>query len=137
MTKFYTAEAVTEGHPDKLCDQIADIILDVCLKQDEQSRVTAGVYSTALSRTVQEMSGAGMNIEQIMSSIGLSRASVHSYLPYKKIPYNMDELSINAERIRLYRERKRRCAEFCANLDGMTTESRQAALRDLMKLTEG
>lgn len=39
MRKFYTAEAVTEGHPDKLCDQIADAILDVCLKQDEQSRV--------------------------------------------------------------------------------------------------
>ena len=28
MRKFYTAEAVTEGHPDKLCDQIADAILD-------------------------------------------------------------------------------------------------------------
>ena len=27
MRKFYTAEAVTEGHPDKLCDQIADAIL--------------------------------------------------------------------------------------------------------------
>ena len=39
MRKFYTAEAVTEGHPDKLCDQIADAILDVCLKQDEQSSV--------------------------------------------------------------------------------------------------
>ena len=38
MRKFYTAEAVTEGHPDKLCDQIAYAILDVCLKQDEQSR---------------------------------------------------------------------------------------------------
>lgn len=40
MRKFYTAEAVTEGHPDKLCDQIADAILDVCLKNDENSRVT-------------------------------------------------------------------------------------------------
>ena len=39
MRKFYTAEAVTEGHPDKLCDQIADAILDVCLKNDENSRV--------------------------------------------------------------------------------------------------
>ena len=28
MRKFYTAEAVTEGHPDKVCDQIADAILD-------------------------------------------------------------------------------------------------------------
>ena len=46
MRKFYTAEAVTEGHPDKVCDQIADAILDVCLKQDEQSRVACEVLAT-------------------------------------------------------------------------------------------
>lgn len=46
MKKFYTAEAVTEGHPDKVCDQIADAILDVCLKQDEQSRVACEVLAT-------------------------------------------------------------------------------------------
>ena len=32
MKRFYTAESVTEGHPDKLCDLIADSILDACLK---------------------------------------------------------------------------------------------------------
>lgn len=32
MKRFYTAESVTEGHPDKLCDLIADSILDECLK---------------------------------------------------------------------------------------------------------
>lgn len=31
MERFYTAESVTEGHPDKLCDQIADSVLDDCL----------------------------------------------------------------------------------------------------------
>ena len=46
MRKFYTAEAVTEGHPDKLCDQIADAILDVCLKNDENSRVACEVLAT-------------------------------------------------------------------------------------------
>lgn len=35
MKRFYTAESVTEGHPDKLCDLIADSILDACLKEDE------------------------------------------------------------------------------------------------------
>lgn len=38
--------------------------------------------------------------------VGLSRASVHSYLPYTKGSYNMTELSTNAERTQLYRERK-------------------------------
>lgn len=41
----YTVESVTSGHPDKLCDQISDAILDACLEQDPLSRVaveTAG-----------------------------------------------------------------------------------------------
>ena len=33
MEKFYTAESVTEGHPDKVCDQIADTILDAYLQR--------------------------------------------------------------------------------------------------------
>ncbi|MCK9466795.1 MAG: methionine adenosyltransferase [Candidatus Absconditabacterales bacterium] len=40
MTKqFITSESVTEGHPDKICDQISDAILDACLEQDPFSRV--------------------------------------------------------------------------------------------------
>ena len=39
MKRFYTAESVTEGHPDKLCDLIADSILDECLKQDPEAKV--------------------------------------------------------------------------------------------------
>ena len=41
MTKnyFFTSESVSEGHPDKMCDQISDAILDACLAQDPMSRV--------------------------------------------------------------------------------------------------
>lgn len=46
MKRFYTAESVTEGHPDKLCDLIADSILDACLKEDENSRVVCEVLVT-------------------------------------------------------------------------------------------
>lgn len=46
MNRYYTAEAVTEGHPDKLCDLIADSILDECLKVDEDSRVACEVLAT-------------------------------------------------------------------------------------------
>lgn len=46
MKQFYTAEAVTEGHPDKLCDQIADAILDDCLKNDKNSRIACEVLAT-------------------------------------------------------------------------------------------
>jgi S-adenosylmethionine synthetase len=38
-SSLFTSESVTEGHPDKLCDQISDAVLDACLKQDPYSRV--------------------------------------------------------------------------------------------------
>ncbi|MEC4892861.1 MAG: methionine adenosyltransferase [Oscillatoria sp. PMC 1051.18] len=40
---LFTSESVTEGHPDKICDQISDAILDALLAQDENSRVAAEV----------------------------------------------------------------------------------------------
>ncbi|MDP2892278.1 MAG: methionine adenosyltransferase [Bacillota bacterium] len=43
---FFTSESVTEGHPDKLCDQIADSILDAILKEDRAARVACEVAAT-------------------------------------------------------------------------------------------
>jgi S-adenosylmethionine synthetase len=44
--EFYTSESVTEGHPDKVCDQISDAILDELLKQDKKSRCAAECLTT-------------------------------------------------------------------------------------------
>lgn len=87
--------------------------------------ITAGVYSTALSRQVAELHDGGVEISRIMKLTGLSRASVHSYLPYTKIPYKLEELSANAERIRLYRERKKKCEEFRSSLPTLAGQSKQ------------
>jgi len=35
----FTSESVTEGHPDKICDQVSDAVLDACLAEDPRSRV--------------------------------------------------------------------------------------------------
>ena len=40
---LFTSESVTEGHPDKVCDQISDTIIDALLAQDPASRVAAEV----------------------------------------------------------------------------------------------
>ncbi|HEX9674482.1 MAG TPA: methionine adenosyltransferase [Anaerolineales bacterium] len=40
---LFTSESVTEGHPDKMCDQISDAVLDACLAQDPKSRVACEV----------------------------------------------------------------------------------------------
>ena len=46
MKKLFTTEAVTSGHPDKMCDLIADAILDAYLKEDENSRVACEVVAS-------------------------------------------------------------------------------------------
>ncbi len=49
MTKdkfFFTSESVTEGHPDKVCDQVSDAVLDDVLKQDPQGRVACETFIT-------------------------------------------------------------------------------------------
>ena len=46
MRKLFTSESVTEGHPDKICDQISDAILDALLEQDPYSRVACETCAT-------------------------------------------------------------------------------------------
>lgn len=46
MITYKTAESVCMGHPDKLCDLIADNILDACLRKDRASRVACEVMAT-------------------------------------------------------------------------------------------
>ena len=43
---LFTSESVTEGHPDKICDQISDAILDALLEQDPMSRVACETCTT-------------------------------------------------------------------------------------------
>lgn len=54
MLQPFTSESVTEGHPDKLADQISDAILDECLAQDSQSRVAV---ETLLTRGLAVIAG--------------------------------------------------------------------------------
>ena len=46
MRKLFTSESVTEGHPDKLCDQVSDAILDEILAQDPNARVACETFAT-------------------------------------------------------------------------------------------
>lgn len=46
IPKTYTVESVTSGHPDKICDQTSDAILDECLRQDPKSRVAVETFGS-------------------------------------------------------------------------------------------
>lgn len=53
-TRIYTSESVSEGHPDKLADQISDALLDECLRQDPRARVA---IETLLTRGLAVVAG--------------------------------------------------------------------------------
>ena len=58
----FTSESVSEGHPDKVCDQISDAILDACLEQDPKSRVACEtLVSTNLVVNAGEITCSGWN----------------------------------------------------------------------------
>ena len=46
MRKLFTSESVTEGHPDKVCDQVSDAILDAILENDPHARVACETTAT-------------------------------------------------------------------------------------------
>ncbi|MBQ8108188.1 MAG: methionine adenosyltransferase, partial [Ruminococcus sp.] len=81
MSRFlFTSESVTEGHPDKICDQISDAVLDALLEQDPKSRVACEtVTTTGLIMVMGEITTkAQVDIAQIardtVVSIGYDRA---------------------------------------------------------------
>ena len=65
--------------------------------------ITGRLYSTAISRRVQELHVQGLTVAQITEKTGLKRARVNSYLPYTSIVYNLPDISIKAERQKQYR----------------------------------
>jgi len=70
-TYIFTSESVGEGHPDKLCDQISDAILDACLKDDPSSRVACETFaSTAMVLVGGEITtNTFVDIQQVVRDV--------------------------------------------------------------------
>lgn len=82
IKKLFTSESVSEGHPDKVCDQIADSVLDACLKDDPASRVACEVFVTDNFVLVggEITTKSEINIKQIVKDV------------LKNIGYDKEEL---------------------------------------------
>ena len=112
MTEYLlTSESVTEGHPDKVCDQISDAILDEYLKKDSDSRVAV---ETMISNNLLVIAGevtskSKVNIEeiakQVLKEIGYTDDNSGFNVDKCTIITNIDEQSkdisqgVNKERI--------------------------------------
>ena len=83
---YFTSESVTEGHPDKVCDQISDSILDAMLSQDKESRCAA---ECLITKNIIHIAGevktnAKIDAEQIARQT-LKNIGYEDYLNYKII----------------------------------------------------
>ncbi len=86
--------------------------LNTTILRTRKLLITAGYYTTEQSREVQRLFAKGLTIEQIMEAMHIKKASVYSYLPYQGIAYNLDETTVNADRHRLFRRRKKAVQEL-------------------------
>ena len=84
--------------------------------------ITAGYYSTAMSRRIQALRDKGYNIQEIMDETGLGKASVNGYLPYTKGAYKLDSPTLYAEQGRLFRIRKAACETLQKHMDAEDAE---------------
>lgn len=99
--------------------------------------ITAHMFSTDTSRNIQQLANEGKSIPEIIALTGLSRASVHSYLPYSKLIYNMDETSIDADRKKHQRQRQRSCKAFTEKLPYMDGHEADQALWGVLEELQG
>ena len=80
--------------------------LNISLLKLRKLLITADVFISDICTEINALYQSGKKIPEIMKLTGLSRASVHSYLPYTKGIYNAAEISLNAERCRTYKIRQ-------------------------------
>ena len=79
MRRLFTSESVTEGHPDKICDQISDAILDAILKEDKEARVacetsvTTGLVLVAGEITTTTYIDIQKIVRETVNEIGYNR----------------------------------------------------------------
>ena len=100
MSKYlFSSEAVFEGHPDKICDQVADRILDEALRQDSQARVACEVIANNNTLTIFGEITANANIEyeaiarDVIKEIGYTNPDLGFYYKTCKITCDIKKQS--------------------------------------------
>lgn len=88
---LFTSESVSEGHPDKVCDQISDAILDAVLKEDNKAHVACECFVTENFLLIggEITTTAHINYEQVARNV------------IKEIGYDKDELGFNYETVHI------------------------------------
>ena len=122
MKNLFTSESVSEGHPDKVCDQIADKILDECLKGDPSSRVACEVFVTTNYCLIggEITSKASVNYEQIARDV------------ICEIGYNNDALEFNGHDCQIDIKIKQQSPDIAMGVDAEKPEEVGAGDQGIM-----
>lgn len=67
--------------------------------------ITGGYYDTRMYREIQQKIDDGMSIAEIATDMGKSPGTIRTYLPYERVIYNLEERSVNADRVQRFKER--------------------------------
>lgn len=99
---LFSSESVSEGHPDKICDQISDAILDFCLSQDSESRVACETFVTTqyvlVAGEISTKANLNKNkveeiVRNVVSEIGYNDEALGFDAKNLKIEYKIDKQS--------------------------------------------
>ena len=119
---LFTSESVSEGHPDKVCDQIADTILDECLKVDLNSRVACEVFVTTNYCIIggEITSKARPNYDKIARDV------------IRDIGYTKDEYGFNADTVKIDVKVKEQSPDIAMGVDAKKPEEVGAGDQGIM-----
>ncbi len=87
---YFTSESVSEGHPDKVADQISDAVLDACIEGDSESRVACETYTT----TGMVLVGGEITTETFVDVQAIARG-VAKKIGYDRAEYGLDYESMS------------------------------------------
>ncbi len=110
--KLFTSESVTEGHPDKICDQVSDAILDECLKQDSESRVAV----ECLTKTGVIVVAGEITTKALLDIPTIARGVL------KNIGYTKSSYGIDAETCAIFSHLEKQSPDIAQGVDASTKE---------------
>jgi len=126
-SKVFTSESVSEGHPDKLCDQVSDAILDAALSQDTKARVACETLVKSEEGSVGVVVLAG----EITSKANINYESIVRNT-INDIGYNSVELGFNSKTVEVINKIGEQSSDIAQGIDKKNDEDQGAGDQGLM-----
>ncbi len=131
MKRLITSESVTEGHPDKVCDQISDAILDACLTQDRKSRVAV---ETAVKTINGNHEGRGQHVVLLGEITSKANIDYDKIVrdTLKEIGYTDSRFGMDAEKVQVHQFINQQSKDIAQGVDVFNSHEEGAGDQGMM-----